>query len=80
MSKQTAVKWLMEQITYKTDDGERRNSFIDTIDLSEYFNQAMEMEEQQIINAFDTGHRNGAWNFLGDEYYEETFKKENNVR
>jgi len=80
MSKQTAVKWLMEQITYKTDDGERRNSFIDTIDLSEYFNQAKEMEEQQIINAFDTGHRSGSWNFLGDEYYEETFKKENNVR
>lgn len=21
-----------------------------------------------------------SWNFLGDEYYEETFKKENNVR
>lgn len=80
MSKQTAVKWLMEQITYKTDDGERRNSFIDTIDLSEYFNQAMEMEEHQIVNAFDTGHRIGAWNFLGDEYYEETFKNENNVR
>ena len=38
--------------------------------------KAKEMEEEQIINAFDAGHRNGSWNFLGEEYYEKTFKNE----
>jgi hypothetical protein len=76
MSKQTAVGWLMEQITYKTDDGERRNTFTDTVDLSEYFNQAMEMDKEQKIDAFDTGRRKGDWIFDGEKYYNETFKKE----
>jgi hypothetical protein len=74
MSKQTAVEWLMEQITYKTDDGEIRNAFTDTVDLSEYFNQAMEMDKEQKIDAFDTGRRKGDWIFDGEKYYEETFK------
>jgi DNA-binding transcriptional regulator GbsR (MarR family) len=74
MSKKTAVEWLMEQITYKTDDGERRNTFTDTVDLSEYFNQAMEMDKEQKIDAFDTGRRKGDWIFDGEKYYEETFK------
>ena len=69
MSKQTAVEWLVEQLPLIQQEG-----------LRDEIEQAKEMEEQQIINAFDTGHRSGAWNFLGDEYYEETFKKENNVR
>ena len=74
MSKQTVVGWLMEQITYKTDDGEIRNAFTDTVDLSEYFNQAMEMDKEQKIDAFDTGRRKGDWIFDGEKYYEETFK------
>ena len=74
MSKQTAVGWLMEQITYKTDDGEIRNAFTDTVDLSEYFNQAMEMDKEQKIDAFDTGCRKGDWIFDGEKYYEETYK------
>ena len=74
MSKKTAVGWLMEQITYKTDDGEIRNAFTDTVDLSEYFNQAMEMDKEQKIDAFDTGRRKGDWIFDGEKYYEETFK------
>jgi hypothetical protein len=74
MSKQTVVGWLMEQITYKTDDGEIRNAFTDTVDLSEYFNQAMEMDKEQKIDAFDTGRRKGDWIFDGEKYYEETYK------
>ncbi len=74
MSKKTAVGWLMEQITYKTDDGEIRNAFTDTVDLSEYFNQAMEMDKEQKIDAFDTGRRKGDWIFDGEKYYEETYK------
>ena len=67
--KQTAVEWLVEQLPLIQQEG-----------LRDEIEQAKEMEEQNIINAFDAGHRSGAWNFLGDEYYEETFKKENNVR
>lgn len=74
MSKKTAVGWLMEQITYKTDDGEIRNAFTDTVDLLEYFNQAMEMDKEQKIDAFDTGRRKGDWIFDGEKYYEETYK------
>lgn len=74
MSKKTAVGWLMEQITYKTDDGEIRNAFTDTVDLSEYFNQAMEMDKEQKIDAFDTGRRKGDWIFDGEKYYNETFE------
>lgn len=79
MSKKTAVEWLMEQITYKNDDGERYNTFIGTVDLSEYFNQAMEMDKEQKIDAFETGRRKGDWIFDGEKYYEETYKNENNV-
>jgi hypothetical protein len=74
MSKKTAVGWLMEQITYKTDDGERRNAFTDTVDLLEYFNQAMEMDKEQKIDAFNTGRRKGDWIFDGEKYYNETYK------
>lgn len=48
MSKQqTAVEWLMEQITYDNGYGQRHNSFNDGVDLLEYFKQAKEMEDQQ---------------------------------
>lgn len=75
MKKQTAVEWLVEQlIINKIIDVKNGHQFIHLQSI------AKEMEEQYIINAFDAGHRSGAWNFLGEEYYEETFKKENNVR
>ena len=80
MSKQTAVEWLVEKLNqcepmYSGIQSNAQKEYIDIL-----IEQAKEMEEQQIINSFDAGHINGAWNFLGDEYYEETFKKENNVR
>ena len=62
--KQTAVEWLLEQYIEKQAI---------TPDIIE---QAKEMEKEQIINAFDTGHRIGEWNFLGEEYYEKTFKND----
>ena len=71
--KQTAVEWFNDEIIIHLNFDQR-------LYLKDIFKQAKEMEEEQIINAFDAGHRNGSWNFLGEEYYEETFKKENNVR
>ena len=47
--KQTAVEWLMEQISYDNGFGQRRNSFSEDFDLSVYFEQAKEMEKKQIV-------------------------------
>ena len=48
--KQTAVEWLMKQITYDNGFGQRRNSFTDSFDLSAYFEQAIELENQRMID------------------------------
>ena len=61
MSKQTAVEWLIEQIKGYDND-------------CEIFEEAKEMEQEQIIDAFDTGRRKGDWIFDGEKYYEETYK------
>jgi hypothetical protein len=65
MKKQTAVEYL-EKICY--DRGYNL--------MSDYFNQAKEMEKEQITDAFDTGRRKGDWIFDGEKYYEETYKNE----
>lgn len=79
-----AVEWLMEQITYDNGFGQRRNSYIDSFDLSEFFKQAKEMEKQQIIeftNDFIDKHTFGDYdgivqkNKSVEEYYNEKFNK-----
>jgi hypothetical protein len=71
--KQTAVEWLVEQITNGT------------IPAREAIQQAKAMEEQQIIESWDDGYANGY--DLGkyddqpnpddaQQYYNETFKSE----
>lgn len=80
--KQTAVEWLMEEITYDNGFGERRNSYIDSFDLSEFFEQAKELEKEQIEDAFCDGvddeyehHINDKIRKNSEEYYNETFNK-----
>ena len=70
--KQTAVEYLLQEFS----DIIGKVSFTVTQDLfiTDAAIKAKEMEKEQIVNAFDTGHRIGAWNFLGDEYYEKNFK------
>ena len=65
MSKQTAVEWLIEEI--------HKNIEWIPVPIQE---QAIQMEKEQIIDAFDTGRRKGDWIFDGEKYYEETYKKE----
>ncbi len=66
----TAVEFL-EEIIY----GEQEFS------LSEVFEQAKEMEKQQIVDAFEIGYENGACVnenndfYHGGNYYNETFKQ-----
>jgi hypothetical protein len=65
MSKQTAVEWLIEEI--------HKNIEWIPVPIQE---QAIQMEKEQIIDAFDTGRRKGDWIFDGEKYYEETYKNE----
>lgn len=46
----TAVEWLEEQLTYQYE-GQTLNKFYDWKDITEIYNQAKEMEKQQIIDA-----------------------------
>ncbi len=70
--KQTAVEWLEEKFT---------NSNADFINWAEeYFEQAKEIEKQQIIDAHGNqtkksgGVSNYTYILTGEEYYNETFK------
>lgn len=67
--KQTAVEWFQEQII-KIVNG--------TCELSEIeiFEQAKEMEKQQIIDAYKTFLDTTLPNNVYEQYYNETFKNE----
>ena len=65
----TAVEWLEEQF--------KRQRFIEHID----FDQAKAMEREQIIDAVSRGwwnNENGLVSWIGEEYYNETYKKDKN--
>ena len=72
--KQTAVEWLVEE--FSAIIGPVSFTVTQNLFIRDAIIKAKEMEEEQIINAFDEGHKNGSWNFLGEEYYEKTFKNE----
>jgi hypothetical protein len=63
MSKQTAVEWVIEQYINKNRG-------------LEVFMKAIQMEKEQIIDAFDEGNPNGFIIKDGEQYYNETYKKE----
>lgn len=68
MKKQTAVEWLMEQLSYDNGLGVRMPSHNEMANLNEYFEQAKAMEKEQIEYAWSC--------FDGEsfeEYYNETF-------
>jgi hypothetical protein len=75
--KQTAVEWLVEQMT--------QGDFI-ALPKPEWIKQAKEMEKEQIINAIkltiekeyyeQTWAHCGSRNHMAEQYYNETFKSE----
>ena len=79
--KQTAVDWLIEKL-------HRHSPHIDILDvasLNNYWNQAMQMEKQQIEDAFDEGLCEGfdyatikdcIDSDTGKQYYTETYGKD----
>ncbi len=93
MAQQTAVEWLIEKILYKSeeyinDDGDYvqipktvfYNAFKDYVDLSDYVNEAKQMEKEQIITAASIGILWGEDEEqlqssvkFGEEYYDRTF-------
>ena len=85
MSKQTAVKWL-EKAFYKSawsayaeSTGINNKWLIDEECLEGLFNQAKEMEREQIIDAFGVGCQVESTRLIGyqgmaEQYYNETYK------
>jgi hypothetical protein len=82
MSKQTAVEWLLEQISVKNGFIIFSPSNIDRDGLTEIFDQAKAMEMEQIEDAYEIGFAD-AWDdakyddepkYAGSEqYYNETY-------
>jgi len=66
---QTAVEWLVEQMIYKL--GIRIEN---TTDGCELFEQAKEMEKEQIIDAYYYDPNCDEIKDDGEQYYNETFK------
>jgi len=62
--KQTAVEWLYQRILAK--------------DIKAVFEQAKEMEKEQIIKAYWSSYKEGQYSGdkTADEYYNETYKSE----
>ena len=73
----TAVEWLIEQLY-------SHSGHIDVLDVAElngYFDQAKQMHEKQVVDAYKHGQNNGynyrsnGTNYItGEEYYEQTYK------
>ena len=74
---QTAVEWLIEQLY-------SHSGHIDVLDVAElngYFDQAKQMHEKQVVDAYKNGQNNefshlmvGKLHITGEEYYEQTYK------
>jgi len=70
MAQQTAVDWLKEL----WDKQEPFEKFIQP----EQFEQAKQMEKEQIKMAFDDGYKSGDYELINDdieEYYNQTYEK-----
>jgi hypothetical protein len=74
--KQTAVQWLVEQITYATSEGVVITYHKDITQLVE---QALEMEKEQMHKcaSFWRGKENEIEKPIFEEYYKETYEAQN---
>jgi hypothetical protein len=86
----TAVEWLRSQIVFESVDKELLARWDEDSDLSEYFEQALQMEKEQVIEARNNGFMASAegWNgeygikdfnllteeIKSEEYFNKTFK------
>jgi hypothetical protein len=63
----TAVQWFGEQALNYLNDEQKNN-------LIEAFKQALEIEKQQIIDAFNHNRAIGFFDEDAEQYYNETYK------
>ena len=74
MNKETAVEWLWDKINKDyQENGRLRYAYISNV-----FEQAKEMEKQQIIDAYHINPLEAKWGNIGTDYYNETFNNNNN--
>ena len=71
MAQQTAVEWLFSQIPLE---------FSSSRSAYEKLEKALQMEKEQIINAWRNGDNDSIYNFkeldeLAEQYYNETYNK-----
>ena len=68
--KQTAVIWLIQEL--------KENSLLTFDEWKELFEQAEEMEKEQIESAYRKGYTESSWgrHSNSENYYNETFKSE----
>jgi len=81
MSKQTAVQWLHYHLLHLMQTREWRSKDLHIEKFDELFIEALAMEREQIIDAFDEGqeyeyqyHVNGTPKFDSETYFIETYK------
>jgi hypothetical protein len=65
--KQTAVEWLLDNLNFEPYDEE------EFISNNKIWEQAKQMEKEQIKNAFDKGYSYYLFNGGGEQYYNETY-------
>ena len=83
---QSAIEWLMNQITFEEEDENnpegkgRFASFQDYVNLKEYFDKAIAMEKEQIIDAYEYGYwrGNNEDDLEPEEYYKNPYCNPNN--
>jgi len=66
----TAVEWLYERLERMIPRNELYNG-----DKIRYFEQAIEMEKQQIIDSYNIGYNDAECNHIndGEQYYSQTY-------
>jgi hypothetical protein len=77
----TAVEWLVDKLETEaiTDYSFAQAHKVITLDVYTFnvlFEQAKEMEKEQIIDAYNKGEFNQGCNGNAEQYYNETFKSE----
>lgn len=72
MTKQSAVEWLINELHKK------QNGVSSNLSYNQIFDQAKEMEREQIIAAYSQGRQEGELNEYSEceRYYNQTFKPE----
>jgi hypothetical protein len=70
MSKQTAVEFLIDMISFTS-----RDTYWAMVN-SGFLERAKEMEKQQIIDAYHTNPLEAKWKNIGINYYKETYSND----